>query len=379
MMYRMKAEQRHLVVFFFMLQLYHMPQSPPVLKNHLFDYSSIAPLAMVLQLKWVFSDVRYLLIRTRRSLMNCPACRTTNDKDALFCADCGTRLPDAPTSGMVKQRRVYFLAFLFVPIIVIAIAIGYYKFFLPDGVAAVVNNEEIKLSELDAAVNRMKGMRDADAAGLRYQALNELITEKLVLQEARTSGITVSRDEIVSAAAAAQAASGLDERAFNKEMQALYGSMAGFEKSLERRLIINRLIKEKIVPSGADPQTAGRAVNQWLRDLSSKAGVRIALAEQMPGAGSGCGCRGKQNNQIGQEQGRPKMNCGQGCQARGQAATNRTSPAIDSALQYWHARHGADAVTTRVQDFGCHVQIDIVKNDKIISSLRYQNGSITEL
>jgi hypothetical protein len=240
--------------------------------------------------------------------MNCPTCKKTNDDDAHFCADCGTPLPKASKS-MVKPGRVYLFAFLFVPIIVIAIAIGYYKFFLPDGVAAVVNNEEIKLSELDAAVDRMKGKSDAVPAGLRYQALNELISEKLVLQEARRSGITVSREEVVAAAAAAQVASGLDEATFKHEMRVLYGSASGFEKTLERRLVISRLIKDKTALSGSGLQ----AVHQWMQDLSSKASIRIALAEQMPG--TGCGCGGKQDGQAGQDQRMQKRNCGQGCAA----------------------------------------------------------------
>ena len=62
----------------------------------------------------------------------------------------------------------------------------------------------------------------------------------------------------------------------------------GYEKALERRLIINRLISEKIVPVGADPKTASRAMDQWLQDLSDRADVRIALSERlsMPGCGS---------------------------------------------------------------------------------------------
>ncbi len=52
--------------------------------------------------------------------------------------------------------------------------------------------------------------------------------------------------------------------------------------------------------------------------------------------------------------------------------------AVDSALRYWHARHGNEAVTTKVTDYGCHLEIDIMKNNNVIGSLVYQNGSITE-
>jgi hypothetical protein len=70
---------------------------------------------------------------------------------------------------------------------------------------------------------------------------------------------------------------------------------------------------------------------------------------------------------------------------QGRAAANRPEAtdagkaAADAGLRYWHAKHGSDAVTARFTDFGCHVQVDIVKNEKIIGSLRYQDGNISEL
>jgi hypothetical protein len=306
--------------------------------------------------------------------MNCPDCKTPNDADALFCAACGRPLEDAQPKPVSNQRRAYFIALLFIPVFLIAVAIGYYKFYLPGGVAAVVNGEEITLSELSDAVARMQGGRDAAAAGLRYQALNELISERLVLQEARKAGVTVSKEALASAAAEAQAASGLDPAAFNRAMSARYGNVHGFEKDLERRILINRLIAERVVPPGADPGTAGRAVHQWLQGLSDKASVRIALAEQM--SGPGCGCCNNRDEGAGLKKGMP------GCTARGAVGAAQTSEkkqtAVDAALRYWHAKHGPDPVTAKPTDFGCHVQVDIIKNEKIISSLRYQGGSILE-
>jgi hypothetical protein len=256
-------------------------------------------------------------------------------------------------------------ALLFVPVIVIAIAVGYYKFFLPDGVAAVVNGEEIKLSELTAAVSRMQGGGEATTQ-LRSQALNELIAERLVLQEARKAGMQVSKQEVAAAAAQARTSSGLDDAAFTMEIRSFYGSVRGFEQQLERRTLINRLIAERVVPPGADPQTASRAVNLWLRDLSGKASVRIALAEQWPG--EGCGCCSKESG--------PRKQTTASAQP---PVSEKSRAAADACLQYWRAKHGPEAVTTRLMDYGCHYQVDIMKNEKIIGSLRYQGGAITEM
>ncbi len=305
--------------------------------------------------------------------MDCPECKASNDGDALFCAACGRPLEDVQPKTVSNQRRAYFITLLFIPVLLIAVAIGYYKYYLPGGVAAVVNGEEITLSELSDAVARMQGSRDASAAGLRYRALNELISERLVLQEARKAGITVSKEALASAAAAAQAASGLDAAAFNRAMSARYGNERGFEKDLVRRILVNRLISERVVPPGSDPETAGRAVRQWLQGLSDKASVRIALAEHM--SGSGCSCCSNLDERTGLTKGLP------GCTARGAGAartSDQEQTAVDAALRYWHAEHGPDPVTAKPTDFGCHIQVDIIKNEKIIGSLRYQGGSILE-
>lgn len=307
--------------------------------------------------------------------MNCRDCNKVNDIDAAFCTECGRPLGNQQPNVVHKQRKAYFIALLFVPIIVIAASIGYYKFYLPNGIAAEVNGEEIKLSELEAAVSRMQHMSGAITADLRHRALNELIAERLVLQEARKVGITVSKDEIAATAAEARIASGLDDSAFRQAMKSMYGSADGYEKDLERRLMLNRLIAQKVVPYGTDPQTAGRTVSQWLQDLSEKATVRVALTEQL--AGPGCGCCNPSGGQPQSMRGA----AGSGCaMATGrQSAAGQTKAAADAGLRYWHAKYGPGGVTSRTMDFGCHTQVDILKDNKIIGTLLYQNGTVTEL
>jgi hypothetical protein len=304
----------------------------------------------------------------------CPECSSENDADALFCADCGKSLVDQSGGPASKKGRPYFIGVLFAAVITL-IAAGYYKFILPDGVAAVVNDEKITLSELDAAVARMGGKAGDAADGLRYRALNELIAERLVLQEAGKAGIRISSDEASSAARDVQAASGLDDAAFTSQMKALYGSTRDFQKALERRLVINRYLAERIVPRGAGPQAAAQAVDQWLRHLTAKASVRIALAENLSAPCGGC--RSQSEGQSIQTCSRPDR----GCQARnGRTASTIASKAAEEAgLRYWHLKHGPDAVSARLQDFGCHIQVEIVKDERIIGSLRYQDGIITEM
>ncbi len=183
------------------------------------------------------------------------------------------------------QRRVYSLILLFLPVIVLAVALGYYRFVLPDGVAAIVNNEEITLAELDAAEARMRGNR-APAAGFRYLVLNELIAERLVLQEARKAGTRASAEDV-----AAEARRQRDGRDLPMPDLLSAGSRISplLEQNVELRTLGNRFIGEKVAPPSLDPASAREAWRRWLQDRTARASIRIALSEAGMGQGSGCG------------------------------------------------------------------------------------------
>jgi hypothetical protein len=298
--------------------------------------------------------------------MDCPGCRKNNDDDAVFCIECGCPLTDQARTEARSQRKPYWFTLLFLPVIAIAVAAGYYKFILPQGVAAEVNGEKIMISELNAAVDRVTRTSGQAGEAVRYQVLDDLITERLLLQESRKAGITVSKDEVAAAMAAARTASGLDEGAFGKVVAARFGSEGAYEENVARNLKINKLLRERIMPRGADPRTARLAVDRWLQGLTRTASVRISLAEQGNTCARSGGCAVADSSCSG---------CGgPGVPARGEQA----KAAIAAGLKYWQARHGAGPVTASARDFGCHVQVDIVQNNKIIGSLRYQNGSISE-
>ncbi len=313
--------------------------------------------------------------------MVCTRCNTPQDPDARFCTECGAQLGAAR-----KSRSAYRYALLLLPVILLACAIGYYKYFLPQGIAAVVNGEEITRAELDQEVSRIKGSGQPTDAGLRYQALNALITERVMLQEARRAGADVSSQELAAAIADLQLRSGIETERFNRQAEAQYGSIRKFEDAVRRRLIINKYITAQIIPSGADQQAASRAIEQWVRKTSDAASVRVTLAEQWSAAG--CGCAAKNRDAAPAADG-CRM-AGTGCRmaknqsaAPIQPASSKTEAAnkeraAEAGLAYWHQKHGSEAVEAKVTDYGCHLQVDIIKDNKTIDSLRYQNGSISE-
>lgn len=217
--------------------------------------------------------------------MICRECKTINDDDALFCTGCGRPLGVEGTADARSRRWPYLIALLFVPSIALVAVAGYFKFFLPDGIAAIVNGEEIRISELDAAVARTAGSRGTPDPGFRYRILDNLILERLAFQEARKSGMSVSRDAIDPVLADVQSASGLRADEYKQATIAKFGSMREFEWQVERQLLIKRMIEERVAPPGTDTEAKNRAKERWLRDLWAKAVVRIAFVECVMGAG----------------------------------------------------------------------------------------------
>jgi hypothetical protein len=308
--------------------------------------------------------------------MKCGKCDTINDDDAVFCTNCGSAL-NALTEGPRKTWRSYWYALLLIPVLIAAAGMGYYKFMLPNGIAAVVNGEDITIPELDAVMQSAwsgKDIPEKELGRMRYSALSDLITERIACQEARKAGVRVSPEEIDDAIARMRSAAGLDEKSFDAQVNALYGGRDNFSKGMERRLIIRKFIDERIAAGITDPTIAGFRVNQWLQGISSTATVRVSLKEQMQKS-SGCACCGGSGTGPAKHGCDPKT----GAPAAGTQPGSQITAARNAAISYWSQKHGSGPVETKVTDFGCHIQVDIMENNKIAKSLRYQNGTVTEM
>ena len=309
--------------------------------------------------------------------MRCATCRNENEDDALFCEHCGSMLQKAPAEKGAWLRGPYRSAALLLLAAAVVAGIGYYKYVLPGGVAAEVNGERITLAELDGVVRSTVpgGAIPAESAGqMRYAVLSRLVTERIAVQEAHKAGVRVSSEELADALIRAQAASGMDRGRFEEEIAGRYGSMRAFRGALERQLTVRKFITERLAAGITDPTIIEGRVEQWLREISGHAAVRIALEEQIPTSGCAC-CGGPKQS------GSPAQGCDPSRKpAAGSApAAQQANEARTAALDYWRERHGNEAVEARVTDFGCHQQIDLVKGTIVAKSLRYQNGAITEL
>jgi len=327
--------------------------------------------------------------------MQCQECRHPNDDDAAFCEGCGGPLAPAPSSPL-RQRNAYLWILSLVAGLIVLAGIGYYKFVLPEGVIAVVNGEEIRRHELDAAVERAQRTRGSlygpaffEGTGgaqrlirLRTDTLNDLVRERILLQEARNSGIVVTDAEALQAFTAMREAAGMDHAAFRTAVLSRYGSEQAAVDRLRRRIMIDRLLAERVTAGISDAREAREAAGKWFREVSGRALVRISLPEQWSAAE--CGCCGP--GAAGTAEARPDRGCS-GCGVKpGEQAGGGAPPdpvvekmVREAGIAYWKKNRGDAAVSARVFDFGCHQEVELQKGGELIARLRYQNGVVSEM
>jgi hypothetical protein len=53
--------------------------------------------------------------------------------------------------------------------------------------------------------------------------------------------------------------------------------------------------------------------------------------------------------------------------------------AKSKALDYYYKKYNDRDVTTKVEDYGCHLQVNIYKNGKLVKSISFRDGKLSEL
>ncbi len=79
--------------------------------------------------------------------MNCPECSRTNEPNAICCTRCGQPLGGGQKDFSVASGRPYFAALFLVPVFLVFIGIGYYRFLLPEGKVAATQGARASVSE----------------------------------------------------------------------------------------------------------------------------------------------------------------------------------------------------------------------------------------
>ena len=298
----------------------------------------------------------------------CPSCGEGNEKRARFCIHCGNQLPGRRKISI--KNRHFFLGAIGL------IFIGVISFFWLGGfeskLVGRVNGEGIIRKEFSKRVDRVKKFYESrygqglfegktgkeNLNRLKADILDEMVTEKILLQEAKSAGYTsMPEEEIEKQVEAIKKQYRLSE----DELKKMSGqSIEDLKAELRKEWVISQFV-EKAVLKG-DQTNAEQLFGQWLAQAKAKG--KIETYEKLkPVYAAKASC------------------CRSGC---GGGRAQPLDPKIEQeaktkALEYYEKKtqkRGADA---KITNFGCHIQVDIIEGGKIVVSLTYNGGEVQEI
>ena len=298
----------------------------------------------------------------------CPTCGEGNEKGTQFCVHCGNQLPRSKEIR-VKNRYIFFGAIGF-------LLVGATVFFLLGGLesklAGKVNGESITRKEFSKKVDRAKkiyeyrygqGLFEGKSGKenlnrLKTEILDEMVMEKILLQEAKSAGYnSAPEEEIEKQVKTIKLKSGLSDADLKKM---LGGSVEDLKGELRNEWIIAQFIEKAVLKS--DQTNAEQLFGQWL--TQTKARSKIETYEKLePVVTAKASC------------------CKSGC---GGGNVQPLDPKIEQeakskALEYYEKKTQKKGANAKVTNFGCHIQVDIIEDGKVVVSLTYNRGEVQEI
>ena len=319
------------------------------------------------------------------SLPNCVRCGKETGEGELFCLEC------QGTSGVRKSKGLWIFSLVFSAILLsftgLLLLHGGFSFgsLSLDSIwgrpAAVINGESISKADLKARITTIQGIverqhgKDIFAgergralwANLENEVLNGLLEEKLVNQEGRKLGIQISDEQVKQKVdLITQEVFGTWEK-FQARLQEDGMSKEDLQENI-RNLLLLEAIKKAKSQEGADPEVS---FTTWLLQARQKAEGKVYNSGNQtrgPFALGGCCSAGGASGGCSGGGGTPR-----------QADPRIEKEAQTAALQTFQKSNPAEkGVTAKVTDYGCHIQVDIQKEGRVIKSYSYQNGEIEE-
>jgi hypothetical protein len=248
--------------------------------------------------------------------------------------------------------------------------------------AAVINGEPISRAELIARVKSIQAIverqhgRDIFAgergralwANLQNAVLNEMLEGKLVSQEGRKLGVQITEEQV--------------QQKLDQIIKEDFGTWENFQTRLQeegmskedlqeniRNLLLVEAIKKVKAQEGFNPDSS---FNAWLTQARQEAKVTLYNSGNSTGVASALagGCCSTGGSSGG---------CSGGGGTARQADPRIEREAQTAALEAFQKSNPAEkSVTAKVTDYGCHIQVDIQKEGRVIKSYSYQNGKVEE-
>ncbi|MFB3884798.1 MAG: SurA N-terminal domain-containing protein [Thermodesulfobacteriota bacterium] len=298
----------------------------------------------------------------------CPFCGGGNERGARFCVHCGNRL-SIRKENRFKKRYIFFGA---ASLILIGATVFFWRSGFGSKWVGRVNGEGIARKEFSKRVDLARrfyesrygqglfeGQQGSENLNrLKTELLDEIITEKILLQEARNAGYTSApEEEIARQIEAIKKEYGLSD----EELKKMHGGeIENLKSELRKEWTLSQFI-EKAVLKG-DRTNAKQLFTQWLSQARAKA--RIETYEKLePVLTAKPSC------------------CRSGC---GGGSAQPLDPKIEKeakakGLEYYEKKTQKKGASAKVTDFGCHIQVDIIEDGKVVVSLTYNGGEVQEI
>jgi D-Tyr-tRNAtyr deacylase len=192
---------------------------------------------------------------------------------------------------------------------------------------------------------------------LKTDILDEMTTEE-ILQEAKSAGYAFAPDEeIVKQVEVVKKKYALSDADIRQKMGL---SIEDLKEELRKGWIISQFVERTVLKGNqANPDLL---FGQWL--TKSKANAKVETYEKLePVSTAKASC------------------CKSGC---GGGRAQPLDPKIEKeakakGLEYYENKTQKKGASARVTNFGCHIQVDIIEDGKVVVSLTYRQGEVQEI
>ncbi len=298
----------------------------------------------------------------------CSSCNKENEMKARFCVNCGNPLPRSKEAHF-KKRHILFGAIG----LILAGSVGYFLMGgLESKLVGKVNGEGITRKEYSERLERVKKFYELrygqnlfqgeegkqNLNRLKADILDEMTTEKILLQQANSAGYSSAPDEeIVKQVEAIRKKYGLSDADLKQKMG---GSIEDLKAELKKEWVISQFVEKAVLKD--NQANALQVFGQWLTQAKAKAKIETyeKLEPVLTAKASCCksGCGGGRASPLD-----PKVE----------------KEAKTKGLEYYEKKTQKKGASARVTNFGCHIQVDIIEDGKVIVSLTYRQGEVQEI
>jgi len=300
----------------------------------------------------------------------CPSCGQENETQSQFCIYCG--------SPILRRGKIHFKKHYVISGIIGLILIGSILFFrievFNNKFIARVNGEGIPRKEFLKRTNQAKKFYESRygqnifmwEAGkenmnrLKNSILDEMVTEKLLLQQAKKAGYTLTsipEKEIEERIEAIKRNYLLS----NDDLKKMIGrSLEDLKEDIQTELTISKFLQKTVLKEGQ--RNPDQIFGQWLSKVKANANIEIFEKFGAPVTGKASCCT---------------SGCGVGIASPLDPKIEKEAKA--RALEYYEKKTQKKDVEAKVTNYGCHIQVDIIDKGKVVLSLTYNGKEVQEI